>query len=857
MAKLNSALKLFAVLIFLIAASIAIMAPSGQDSGIDVAEDDEVIRIDLAGRKEFTVGNFDASIMAFDDYIRVNLVDRNGSNFIVYHFSNPPPSEKMSFADYLGNTKTVSLTDLPQAKEREPDPGYHSYRGRIEAVLTNAQFLEKEGYDRDSIPVIVTMDLSANLDSGYARLSGNPDAGKLSRRMRQEAFNSTKEQLLGRLTGSRGLMGTIRGALGRSRSISTMDLEIIDAVAMRVSERQLDLLDSSIVERVSLDKKVQVYLPDSVGIINASKVWRLHDSLGRNITGRNRTIAIIDTGMDYTHPDLGGCLGTGCRVLGGYDFVNTDADPMDDHGHGTHCAGIAAGNGTTVKGVAPDAKLYAYKVLGSSGSGSYSNVIAGIQRATDPDDDGDSDDRVDVISMSLGGSGHPDDEVSRAVDTAVGKGVVVVVAAGNSGPYDESIGSPGVARKALTIGASCKPSQIGVHGYCNEKIARFSSRGPTSIGGIKPDVVAPGVEICAAQWEDAWQAYQCVDNDHTAISGTSMATPHVAGAAALLLQANNWKPLQVKSALMLTALDLGFAPNTQGTGQIDIYRAKNATFATSPQSISLGYVSTGVHSVRINITSLRPAGQNLTLNVTNVTDETGYSYNLSYLNATALLVPGNGTASFTFNITVPSLLDGSFEGRVTLRGINGLHSIPFTFIHLANLTVTVLGPQPLYPDLLLHNEDFSVKRGLFQGDILEGNTYTFMIPSGNYTVYAVGDSEDLSMEYILMDTVEVLVDHNSSLTLSTYDAREYTVNARSFDGTGLKLYDWEKAFFAYRGEELLSYAFIDPGYGDRTVYVSNKPDNKATVDIVFRYYGIPSDTPFEGGGWSKMIMGEP
>jgi minor extracellular serine protease Vpr len=323
------------------------------------------------------------------------------------------------------------------------------------------------------------------------------------------------------------------------------------------------------VKEVYPNREVKALLLDSVPLINADDVWNL------GYTGEGIKIAILDTGIDYTHPDLGGCFGSECRVVDGIDFVNNDFDPMDDHGHGTHCAGIAAGNGT-LKGVAPDAKLLAYKVLNSDGSGWTLDVISGIERATDPNNDGDYSDHVDIMSISIGSLGDPDDPASQAVDTAVENGIIVVVAAGNSGPSgntdcrhdgdgsSNSICSPGTATKAITVGASDK----------NDDLASFSSRGPTSIGTMKPDVVAPGVNICSSQWDDFRPDKECVDDNHTSMKGTSMATPHVAGAVALIKQAHpDWTPEMVKSALFETAIDLGYTVYEQGGGRIDVYNA--------------------------------------------------------------------------------------------------------------------------------------------------------------------------------------------------------------------------------------------------------------------------------------------
>ncbi|RLE38784.1 hypothetical protein DRJ17_02855 [Candidatus Woesearchaeota archaeon] len=341
--------------------------------------------------------------------------------------------------------------------------------------------------------------------------------------------------------------------------------------------------------------EVKATLMGSVPHINADYSW----SLG--YTGKDITIAVIDTGVDYHHPDLGGCMGAGCKVVDGYDFVNGDSDPMDDNGHGTHCAAIAAGQGT-LKGVAPQAKIYAYKTLNAYGTGNMNAIIAAIERAVDPNQDGDFSDHVDIISMSLGSycKGFPSDECgpddpeSTAVDNAVDAGVVVVVAAGNSGPDIETICSPGTARKAITVGATYK-SNFETLSYSScidtdtqiDQIPCFSSTGPVwDIDGlslIKPDVVAPGVEICAAQWDTAFgiddnyfdparpDVHRCVDSKHMAISGTSMAAPHVAGVAALVKDVHpDWSPNDIKNALMRSANYIGDLSIKQGHGLIDV-----------------------------------------------------------------------------------------------------------------------------------------------------------------------------------------------------------------------------------------------------------------------------------------------
>src|SRR5436190_2151825 len=184
------------------------------------------------------------------------------------------------------------------------------------------------------------------------------------------------------------------------------------------------------------DAKPTAAAIDAAARVNASSLATRGDGI---------RIGVIDTGIDYTHPALGGAFGPGHKVAGGWDFANNDGDPKDDAGHGTHVAGIIAADSPEIAGVAPGATLYAYKVLSAQGSGLQSNVIAAIERSIDPNQDGNPSDHLDVINLSLGGPGTADDLVSHAVDNATAAGVIVVVAAGNAGRPD-SIGSPGRAR---------------------------------------------------------------------------------------------------------------------------------------------------------------------------------------------------------------------------------------------------------------------------------------------------------------------------------------------------------------------------------------------------------------------------
>lgn len=459
--------------------------------------------------------------------------------------------------------------------------------------------------------------------------------------------------------------------LGRNGDVKEeLDLQIAEATAATVDKKGLARLAADpLVKRIEPDREVKAVLDTSLDEIKVKEVWPSFDGNNQTLTGVGRRIAIIDTGVDYRHGDLGGCLGANCKVIGGYDFVNNDSDPLDDHGHGTHVASTAAGKGV-LSGVAPDAKILAYKVLNQYGSGSWSNVIAAIQRATDPNGDGDTSDHVDVANMSLGGSGNPDDAISRAVDNSSTAGVVHAIAAGNSGSGPSTIGSPGTARTAITVAASCKQSQIGVYGYCATPIASFSSRGPLIWNGEdiqKPDLAAPGVYICAAYIA----AGGCAAGNYSRLSGTSMATPHVAGAAALVRQAYpNYTPAQVKQALKSTARPLGanLTYSDQGAGLIDLKAAipTNTQLSSSP----LSWQPTSDPSAKLSKSeqtfSVTPKVPDITtLALTHTVSLPGITLTLD---STTLAVGGEITATFRATLIVDNDLvkSGSYQATIVL-----------------------------------------------------------------------------------------------------------------------------------------------------------------------------------------------
>ncbi len=270
-------------------------------------------------------------------------------------------------------------------------------------------------------------------------------------------------------------------------TISREFYKIFYGVAVKVPRAMVSKIEAlPYVKKVHIDKRISAVLDQSVHQIRADSVWSKYGTEGDSIV-----VGILDTGIDYMHPALGGGFGPGFKVIGGYDLENDDPDPLDDHGHGTHVAGIVAADGAGLRGVAPHAKLMAFKVIDQYGWGSESVIIDGIEQTTDPNNDDDSRDKVDIVNMSLGGEGNPNDALSTAVDNAVMIGVTFCIAAGNSYDY-RSIGSPGTARLAITVGAVDS----------GDVIAPFSSKGPNPrIFSIKPDVVAPGVDIVSSVLE--------------------------------------------------------------------------------------------------------------------------------------------------------------------------------------------------------------------------------------------------------------------------------------------------------------------------------------------------------------------
>jgi hypothetical protein len=383
-------------------------------------------------------------------------------------------------------------------------------------------------------------------------------------------FSSRPAELFDRFRSDLAALDRASSAKGGGRSAPKLEREywrLFSGAALEADEATVAAIRKlPYVRDVQPDFTVTSYSSSSQAVVDARPGVNAAN-LGHS--GRGVRVAIIDTGIDYLHPALGGGFGPGFKVAGGYDFVNNDNDPMDDQGHGTHVAGTVAANSPDLIGVAPEATLFAYKVLAASGSGSSSSIIAAIERAADPDEDGDLSDRLDVVNLSLGGPEPFDGFMSQTVAAAVQAGIVVVVAAGNDGGI-ATIGSPGTAPAALTVGAIDDGGNV----------TWFSSRGPTrSLATLKPEVVAPGFQIVSAR----------LGGGTFAASGTSMATPHVAGLAALLRGLHPaWSAAEIKGAIVSGTTPIVGEAFVRGAGRADGARATLARIVTTPSGISFG-----------------------------------------------------------------------------------------------------------------------------------------------------------------------------------------------------------------------------------------------------------------------------
>ncbi|MFF4400273.1 S8 family peptidase [Streptomyces sp. NPDC001480] len=376
--------------------------------------------------------------------------------------------------------------------------------------------------------------------------------------------------------------------------------------------------------------------------------------------GKGVKVAVLDTGVDTTHPDLASA------VKASKNFTGTGSTD-DMAGHGTHVAATLGGSGARsggrYKGVAPGAGILNAKVLDDSGEGSDSSVIAGLEWAAGQG--------AKVANLSLGQADTPGEDPVEAAVNALSKstGMLTVAAAGNEGPDAGTVDSPGAAESALTVGA--------VDG--EDRLADFSSTGPTADNALKPDLTAPGVAIVSARAAHGHMGDPAADG-YVSMSGTSMATPHVAGAAAILAQRHpNWTGARIKQALTASTTPTpGATGYQQGTGRVDVSRALEGAVASEQTSVSFGkqlWPHTDDRPVTQHITYRNDGDQPVTLDLTATATGPGgrtAPEGMFTPSTTQLTVPAGGTAGVDLTAdTRVEAADGAYSGTLVATARNG------------------------------------------------------------------------------------------------------------------------------------------------------------------------------------------
>ncbi|MFI2030496.1 S8 family peptidase [Streptomyces buecherae] len=547
------------------------------------------------------------------------------------------------------------------------------------------------------------------------------------------------------------------------------------------------------VAKVWLDGIRKATLDKSVPQIGAPAAWKA------GYDGKGSRIAVLDTGVDQTHPDLAG------QQVAEKNF--TDAvDTKDRVGHGTHVASTAAGTGAKsggkYRGVASGAKILDGKVLNDEGFGEDSGIVAGLEWAAA--------EKADVVNLSLGGTDAPGlDPLETAVNKlSAEKGILFAISAGNDGDFGAgTVGSPGSADAALTVGAVDK----------KDELASFSSRGPrVGDGAIKPDVTAPGVDIGAAlaPGSQIGEEGAPVADGYVAISGTSMSAPHAAGAGAILAQQHpDWSGARIKAALVGSTTPGPYTVFEQGTGRIDLRQAITQTVVAEPLSLSFGKQQWPHHddkpqarkltyrnlgdkpvSVDVALTGTGPDGKPAPAGFFTAKDK-------------QLTIPAGGTAttSVTVDTRLGGTVDGSYSAQVTATGggqtvrtaaeVNReVESYDVTLKHLgrdgkpaqsfgsALDGITGLGVDQTF------NVDDTTKDGKVR------------VPKGRYLLRSSIDGSDESIDWI--NQPKLVVDKNTTVTLDARTTKPVDLTVPARDATSLLAHaeigiTAENVFFGY------------------------------------------------------------
>lgn len=486
-------------------------------------------------------------------------------------------------------------------------------RQHLDLALFNVSQLVKQGYD-DAHSTVVPLILSYGGTNGLSARTVPAAATKTA------ALNS---------------IGSVAATTAKShagafwRSIAPQGATKSNAAAVAGL--------SGGIQKIWLDAKVHSTLDESAAQVGAPAAW------SRGFTGKGVKVAVLDTGIDDTHPDFAG------RIGATKDFTGK-GNVQDGAGHGTHVASITAGTGAAsdgkYRGIAPDADLMVGKVLGDDGSGSASELIAGMEWAAA--------NGAAVVNASIGGPvTRGDDPMSEAVDRLTAQyGTLFVVAAGNKDPWVpgmDFVTAPGAADAALTVGAVRTPTSM----WGSSRWARMDGT------AMKPEIVAPGFGITAAG-----SSYAGLPQ-YVSATGTSMATPHVAGAAALLKQQHpDWQAAQLRAALTSTATPFGTDVERRGAGLLNVDRATAQQVYADTGTVHLGYFQRpyGDLTASRTITYHNPTAEAVTLTLSAALDPEASGLTVE---PAALTVPAQGTAQAVVKLDAAATPADTYGGRIT------------------------------------------------------------------------------------------------------------------------------------------------------------------------------------------------
>ncbi|MFG3192038.1 S8 family serine peptidase [Streptomyces omiyaensis] len=523
--------------------------------------------------------------------------------------------------------------------------------------------------------------------------------------------------------------------------------------------------------KVWLDGRVEAAMAESNAQIGTPAAWEA------GLTGKGVKVAVLDTGVDAGHPDLAGRIAESKSFIEGQEVADRD-------GHGTHVTSTVGGSGAgsdgKEKGVAPGATLAVGKVLGDEGSGTESQIIAGMEWAAKDID-------AKIVSMSLGSREGSDgtDPMAQAVNTLSAEtGALFVIAAGNSGAPG-SIGSPGAADSALTVGAVDSADEA----------AYFTSKGPRYRDqALKPDLSAPGVGILAArsQLTEGTGLY-------TSMNGTSMATPHVAGVAALLAEKHpDWTGAQLKDALMSSSKGLDASAYDLGAGRVDV-AAAIAAEVTATGSADLGFFA-WPHEENEPVTK--------TVTYTNSSDTPveldlaveGMPAGTAALADTTLTVPARGTASTTVTGDGTAAPVGTSSGRITATA--GGTPVARTALGLVKeeerhtLTVHVKDRDGAPAAAGLGIKELTPGEDPFPASVGESGTLKLRLKPGTYTVDTFLDvrgakgADSLGLGF--MAAPEVVLDRDREITLDGRELREIRADVEKRTETRQLLMEYDR-----------------------------------------------------------------